>query len=573
MSSESPAVSYAGILKSLKERIRERQQRASVAVNVQLLALYWEIGTIILAQQEQEGWGAKVIKRLATDLKSEFPDMKGFSQRNLVYMQTFASAYPFFPFTQTPSAQLSEKTNNDITQTSSAQTQKQIVQAPLAQLKGEQKMQIVQAALAQLDGLTEMEITQAPLAQLSWSHHTALLDKISDERERHFYIQKAIENGWSRNVMLHQIESELYKRQGAAITNFKQTLPALQSDLACETLKSPYVFDFLAMGEKMLERDVELALTANIKKFLLELGKGFAYVGNQHNINVAGDDFFLDLLFYNTHLHCYVVFELKVGEFKPEYAGKLNFYINAVDEQVKTERDEPTIGVLLCKTPNKTVVEYALRGVEKPLGIAEYELSKALPEKLKADLPTAEELTEEMEKELPKSPTITRMEALKAKIAQLGKEEVKDQQTVENTKAIIENVWLPLHKKFEVQSKELAAEFKTLQVRMALNNSGQYTWDELLNLPEDKNRPQSIEVDYWFNGFKKAGTKAFGASMNMMLRFEAFKYTISLARDRQPSMEKLYHQLPKEQELDRLVELMLEQIMDTIDEHLNRMAV
>ena len=348
---------YAGILKSLKEKIRLKRLQASILVNTQLLELYWEIGNTILQQQAQKGWGAKVIDRLSKDLRADFPDMKGLSVRNIKYMRAFAEAYPDFSF------------------------------------------------------------VQAPLAQISWYHHITLLDKVKDTAARMFYMYKAIENGWSRNVMVHQIEIKLYERQGSAITNFNETLPAPQSDLAQETLKSPYVFDFLAMGEKMQERDLEDALIANIKRFLLELGKGFAYVGNQYNLNVAGDDYFLDLLFYNTRLHCYVVFELKIGDFKPEYAGKLNFYINTVDEQIKTENDHLTIGVLLCKTPNKTVVEYALRGIEKPLGVAEYQLSTILPEQLKADLPTEEELAQEMEKEieLPISPLKQKIRALKEK--------------------------------------------------------------------------------------------------------------------------------------------------------------
>ena len=243
---------------------------------------------------------------------------------------------------------------------------------------------------------------QAPLAQLSWYHHITLLDKVKDPITRLFYIEKAGKNGWSRDVMVLQIESKLHQRQGKAITNFENTLPPLQSDLAKETLKNPYLFDFLSIGEEMQERELEKALMQHIKKFLLELGRGFAYVGNQFNIVVQEDDYFLDLLFYNYHLHCFIVFELKIGKFKPEYAGKLNFYINTADEQIKGKEDKPTIGVLLCKTPNHTVVKYALKGIKTPMGVADYEFAKALPKNLKSELPSIEELETALESEAKK---------------------------------------------------------------------------------------------------------------------------------------------------------------------------
>jgi predicted nuclease of restriction endonuclease-like (RecB) superfamily len=271
-----------------------------------------------------------------------------------------------------------------------------IVQAPLAQLK---TVVITQPPVVKLQANA---IVQAPLAQLSWFHHITLLDKIKDPGIRLFYINKAVENGWSRNVMVWQIENQLHKRQGKALTNFENTLPKPESDLAREILKNPYLFDFLNLGEEAKERELENALMQHLKKFLLELGRGFAYIGNQFNIDVGGDDFIFDLLFYNTRLHCYVIFELKVGPFEPEFAGKLNFYLSAVDTQIKMPEDKPTIGVLLCKTPNKTVIEYALRGIDKPLGVADFELNKALPKKLKTGMPTIQELEAALEGEVKK---------------------------------------------------------------------------------------------------------------------------------------------------------------------------
>ena len=351
---------YIATLNSLKEKIRQARLRANYTVNTQLLQLYWEIGNVILNQQQKEGWGTKVIGRLAKDLKIEFPDMKGLSLRNLKYMRAFAEAYPVFINRQPSNTQL-----------------------PIA-------------------GNRQKSIVQAPLAQLSWYHHITLLDKVKDPATRLFYIEHAVKNGWSRDVMVWQIDNKLHKRQGKAITNFDHTLPFPQSDLAKETLKNPYLFDFLSIGEEMQEREMEKALVQHIKKFLLELGRGFAYVGNQFNIPLEDDDYFLDLLFYNYHLHSFVVFELKIGKFKPEYAGKLNFYINTVDELIKGNYNKPTLGVLLCKTPNHTTVKFALKGIKTPKGVADYELAKAFPKNLKSSLPTIEELEATLDAEAKK---------------------------------------------------------------------------------------------------------------------------------------------------------------------------
>jgi predicted nuclease of restriction endonuclease-like (RecB) superfamily len=325
---------YHIILNSLKGKIMLARQRAAMAVNNELLTVYWEIGYIILQQQKEEGWGTKVINRLAADLKSEFPEMKGFSVRNLKYMRAFAEAYPQF---------------------------------------------VQQAA-----------------AHLPWGHHQLLLDKTKTSLEREFYIKKTVANGWSRNILLHQIESQLYLRQGSAITNFEHTLPKPQSDLAREILKNPYLFDFLGLTDEIEERELEKALIKHLKKFMLELGRGFAYVGNQYNLKVEGNDYFLDLLFYNYLLHCFVVFELKVGDFKPEFTGKLNFYINTINEQIRGKEDKPTIGVLLCKTPSDTVIQYSLQGIDTPIGISNYEFTKALPKQLEGEMPNVEELEHEI---------------------------------------------------------------------------------------------------------------------------------------------------------------------------------
>ncbi len=324
--------SYVDFLKGLKEKIRTSRVKAALSVNAQMVLLYWEIGNEILLRQKSEGWGAKIIERLSTDLRKSFPEMKGLSSRNLKYMRKFAEVYP------------------------------------------------------------HSEFVQQVAAQIPWFHNCMLIDKVKGTGKREWYIQQTMQNGWSRNVLVHQIETDLYDRQNGLTHNFDRTLPAPQSDLAKETLKDPYIFDFLTIGEEAHERDLEKQLVQNITRFLLELGVGFTYVGRQYNIEVGGQDYFIDLLFYHLRLRCFVAIELKVGEFKPEYAGKINFYLSALDDLVKTEQDNPSIGIILCKTRNKIVAEYALRDMSKPIGVSEYKLTEAIPEELKSSLPTIEEL-------------------------------------------------------------------------------------------------------------------------------------------------------------------------------------
>ena len=323
---------YADLLQSLKERVQQAQVRAMLAVNRELVLLYWHIGREILARQQQQGWGAKVIERLSKDLREAFPEMTGLSSRNLKYMRAFAENYP------------------------------------------------------------DEQFVQAVLAQITWYHNLALLDKVKSHEQREFYVRQTIENGWSRNVLVLQIESKLYERQGQAVTNFAQTLPAPQSDLATSLLKDPYNFDFLMLGTAAKERDLENALLVNLRKFLLELGVGFAFVGSQYHLEIGGQDFYIDLLFYHLRLRAFVVIDLKMTDFIPEYAGKMGFYLSAIDDILRHEQDRPTIGLILCKTKNKLVAEYALRGTTKPIGVSEMQLIDALPDDLKGNLPTIEEL-------------------------------------------------------------------------------------------------------------------------------------------------------------------------------------
>lgn len=329
-------LAYAAFLEEVKDRIRQTQLRAGLAVNRELVLLYWHMGKEILLKQSEQGWGAGVITQLSNDLKRAFPEMRGFSPRNLKYMRALAENYP------------------------------------------------------------DEQIVQEVLAQISWYHNLTLLEKVAEPKIRLWYAQKSIECGWSRNVMVMQIESKLHLRQGTAITNFERRLPKPQSDLARDVLKSPYNFDFLSLSEEAHEQEIERGLISHLRSFLLELGVGFAFVGNQYRIEVGGDEFFIDMLFYHLRLRCYVVIELKATDFKPEYAGKLNFYLSAVDDLLRHDDDKPSVGILLCKSQNKLVAEYALKDVGKPIGVSEYQLIESLPEKLKGSLPTIEELEHEL---------------------------------------------------------------------------------------------------------------------------------------------------------------------------------
>lgn len=322
---------YIKVLENIKKEIVTAQYKASVQVNVELLLLYHDIGRIINSHKE---WGNRFIENLSNDIKLAFPSVKGYSVRNLKYMSKFAETY------------------------------------------------------------SDKEFVQQVVAQIPWGHNLIILDKIDNMVERVWYLKNIIKNGWSRNVLIHQIESGLYQRQVLAnkVSNFENRLPSPQSELAVQTMKDPYVFDFIHIREEMVERDIEQALIKDVTKLLLELGTGFAFLGNQYHLNIGGEDFYVDLLFYNLNLRCYVVIELKTGEFKPEYVGQLNFYLSAVDSVLKKELDNSTIGLLLCKTKNNLVAEYSLKDISKPIGVSEYKITDNLPDEFEKQLPSIEDI-------------------------------------------------------------------------------------------------------------------------------------------------------------------------------------
>lgn len=351
---------YKKLLLELKEKVRSSQLKAAIKVNYELLDLYWILGEDIVKNQEQHSWGDAFIKSLAKDLQKEFPDMKGFSETNIKYIRRW------YLFYMKGLQGVAEIENND------------------SNSKGLQPV-------AQFDERVINHVKQIP-----WGHNQRIINKCKTIDEAIYYVDKTIENGWSRNVLVHQIESGLYGREGKSITNFEKRLPALQSDLAKQTLKDPYNFDFLTIREGYDERELQKELVDKISDFLLELGEGFAYIGKEYHLNINGDDFYIDLLFYNLKLHSYIVIELKAEKFKPEHVGQLNFYVTAVNRELKTDRDNATIGLLICKDKNDVVCEYSLEQISQPMGISNYEITKLLEAEYKSSLPSIEEIEKQV---------------------------------------------------------------------------------------------------------------------------------------------------------------------------------
>ena len=357
MNQPAPLARYPALLADIKQRIGQAQTRAVLAVNAELIRLYWEIGQMLDVRQKTEGWGAAVIPRLALDIRNELPEEKGFSERNIKRMLAFYREYRELEF----------------------------VPQAVAQMGSADK---VPRAVALF---TPKLVTSIP-----WGHHLLLMEKIKNTATRSWYMQATLTNGWSRNILQIQIETAAHARQGKTTSNFAQRLPPPQSDLVQQALKDPYLFDFLTLAEPFHERELETGLIRHLEKFLLALGQGFAFVARQHHIEVGDQDFYIDLLFYHLRLRCFVVIELKRGAFKPEYAGKMNFYCSVVDDVLRHAQDAPTIGLILCQRQNEVIAEYALRGVDKPIGVSTFELTRALPTELASELPSIEQIEREL---------------------------------------------------------------------------------------------------------------------------------------------------------------------------------
>lgn len=349
-------LSYKNLLSDIKQRIRTAQIKAAFGANAEMIAMYWDIGQMIALRQKQQGWAASVIPKLSRDLKNELPEVTGFSERNLGYMVRFAKEY--------------QNLSLDASQTDSA-----ILQQPVAKL-------------------VDADVLQS----IPWGHHALLMEKIKDQAQRFWYMQQTLKEGWGRDTLRLMIKNDTYKRQGVSQHNFDRTLPAPFSDLVQQTLKDPYIFDFMTLAEPFTERELELELIKHIEKFLIELGAGFAFVGRQYPLVVSDKEYAIDLLFYHLRLRCFVVIDLKRGDFKPEYGGKMNFYCSAVDDLLRHSTDQETIGLILCQNKDTIIAEYALRSLQKPIGISEFELTRILPDNLKSSLPSIEDIENELTK-------------------------------------------------------------------------------------------------------------------------------------------------------------------------------
>ena len=365
----SDLIFYNSLLNEIKNRIRQAQLRAAISANAEMILMYWDIGRMIHQRQQMEGWGAGIIPRLARDIRNELPEVKGFSERNIGYMVRFFREYGEPPILQQAVAKLpGSPTKDEILFQSAEKT------AP----KG-----------------NHIDLQQH-VAKIPWGHNILLMEKVKDLHIRLWYIRQTIEQGWGRDTLAAMIRKKVYERHGQAVNNFSNRLPMPQSELASRMLKDPYLFDFLTLEEPFHERELETGLIRHLEHFLLELGSGFAFVGRQYHLEVSDKDFYLDLLFYHLKLRCFIVIELKKGDFKPEYAGKMNFYCSVVDDQLMNGTDQATIGLILCQTKDRILAEYALRDIHKPIGISDYELTRALPENLKSSLPTVDEIEAEL---------------------------------------------------------------------------------------------------------------------------------------------------------------------------------
>lgn len=544
---------YQLILNGLKEKIRQARFKAALTANAQMLAMYWEVGQTIIQQEIEDGWGAKTVEKLSADLRAEFEDMKGLSVRNLRYMRQFTKAYPHFSILQPPVAKLP--------QTKKLKTGTEFVQQPAVQI--------------QLGNNDANTILQPLVAQIPWTHHTIILDRVKAMEERLFYLQKTLENGWSKAVLSLQIESKLYQREGKSINNFKNSLPAIDSDLAIATFKNPYVFDFLAMSEKMQERDLEKALLQHLKVFMLELGKGFAYVGNQKNIVAGGDDFFLDLLFYNYHLHCFVVFELKIGDFKSEYAGKLNFYVNTINAQLKSQLDKPTIGILLCKTPNETVIKHSLQNIISSIGVSDYKLANGLPKQLKGEMPTMKELEAEIEKELTalKKPVDKKYDRLKELIGELKQPKVKQKRSPKTCENVFTNVVVPIRDQLKNALAKIIKEFSATEIMVFVDTQGHTTDAATLAHIKKQKECNEYRIEMRFRGFKPAGIKAFDIWKDIYIETDIYYYSICLTKQhpKHNLLEKLYHELPNTKEFETIVDECTASIYEDITQQVERL--
>jgi len=513
---------YIATLETLKQKIKKARLKAVLTANVNLLAIYWEIGSSIAEQERNQGWGAKIVEQLAKDLSIAFPDFKGLSSRNLRYMRNFATAWPEL------------------------------------------------SILIDYESVSKMDlILQQAAAKLPWFHICTLLDKVKDQSERNFYAEKAVENGWSRNVLVHQIESNLYNRQGKLQNNFTDTLPADQSELVKELFKDPYKFDFFNLTEEAKEKDLENALIDHIMKFMLEMGKGFSFVGKQVLINNNGKDYYIDLLLYHLKLHCYVALELKIGDFKPEYAGKMNFYLSTIDSNYKSEQDASSIGLILCKNKDRITVEYALKDVNKPIGVAAYQITHAIPNNLQGQLPSIEDLEKELKKEITfvKSNQKKR-EQLEVLLSKLSPQVFKKEKSV----PVVKNLWdeisyklIPTIEKTFMPEKNL---FDYLGVIRFINGNDA---EDMSLFGQLYINIKEIGLLVRMDTLKSAGSKAFSVSRYLKISLKESSYTLSHKSTNWLTKQYYEHFTAEELEMisQRLLNVMLTELNKKLKQIIN----
>ena len=512
---------YIHTLESLKQKIQKARLRAVLTANINLLAIYWEIGNAIAEQERSQGWGSKVVEQLARDLCNAFPDFKGLSSRNLRYMRNFAVAWPELSI-------------------------------------------LIDYESVRDDNL----ILQQPAAKLPWFHICTLLDKVKDRAERNFYAEKAVENGWSRNILVHQIESKLYTRQGKVQNNFANTLPANESELAVELFKDPYKFDFFNLTEEAKERDLENALIEHIMKFMLEMGKGFSFVGKQVLISTGDKDCYIDLLLYHLKLHCYVALELKIGDFKPEYAGKMNFYLSTIDSNYKTNKDSSSIGLILCKNKDRVSVEYALRDVNKPIGVAAYQITQAIPENLQGQLPSIEDLEKELKKEISFTKSNQKKrEQLEKLLAKLSPQVFRKEKSL----PVLRELWdeisyklIPAIKKAFSPEEKLFEYIGVIRIIDGKNAEGMILY-ERLNV---KIREVAILVK--MDTLKSAGSKAFSVYKYLRIRLKESSYALSY--NTRTWLTKEYHEHFTEDELKMISERLLNLALSELNKKLKQIV-
>lgn len=524
----------------LKDKIRNRQLSAALKFNTEMIALYWDLGKAISEKIENSNWGEGIISQLAADLKSEFKGNSGFSRSNLFNIRKF---YEFYI----------------------------------------REFELVQQAVGLIEPIPSGPIIQRPVGQfptilgaVPWGQHIQIFTKCKSVQEALFYIQQTTAHNWARPVLVYHIESKLFGRQAKALSNFALTLPKLQSDLAIELLKSPYNFGFLNLSAEVTERDFENALISNIKKFLQELGPAFAFVDQQYHLQVGDKDYYIDLLFYHTVLHCYLVIELKVNEFKPEYAGKMEFYITAIDRQLKTSNDNPTIGLLLCREVDKITVEYTLQNKSTPIGVAEYKYTHIVPEELKVYLPNEDIIREELSKKIESQarPIGEKMARLKDLLAKINAEEADLAKTSEIIKLVYSNIQVPLIELIKTRMLEFKPYFNNITIDYWYNeriHPGIMNEVDFANIILKEPDIWSLGFQFNMDGFKKAGIKAFNISYRLEIYLNKYKYSLGLGPGNLWD-ERVYRNFHAKEDLEKFADTYAEKILDDITQRMETLV-